>query len=191
MSEQCQIDIPLYSTFYHNRLLKHRNAVKGSDGVAVLVKKDILNAYNIIVSDKSYDGILGLTFTHRASEFIFLLYASYLPPENSPWGRYPDNFCTYDRRGVLNADADLIIICGDVNCRIGEESDFIEGVHNIVNRSCLDKLKNSHGKECLNFLKDCKFCLLNGRVTSQFDNFTSVSTKGKTVVDYLLYRTHV
>ncbi len=84
----------------------------------------------------------------------------------------------------LNADADLIIICGDVKGRIGEECDFIEGVDNIVNRSCLDKLKNSHGEGWVHFLKDCKFGLLNGRVTSQFDNFPRVSSKGKAVVYY-------
>ncbi len=27
-------------------------------------------------------------------------------------------------------------------------------------------------------------CILNGRITPQFDNYTSVSVKGKSVVDY-------
>ena len=34
-------------------------------------------------------------------------------------------------------------------------------------------------------MKDCKFCTLNGRITTQFDNFTCVSGKGKSVVDYI------
>ena len=28
-------------------------------------------------------------------------------------------------------------------------------------------------------------CVLNGRITPEFDNFTSISTKGNAVVDYM------
>ncbi len=31
-------------------------------------------------------------------------------------------------------------------------------------------------------------CALNGRVTAQFDNFTSASVKGRAVVDYIAAR---
>ena len=36
------------------------------------------------------------------------------------------------------------------------------------------------------FLLDSKLCVANGRITPEFDNFTSVSTKGKAVVDYFI-----
>lgn len=38
----------------------------------------------------------------------------------------------------------------------------------------------------IEFLKDSKCCILNGRLSPQNDHFTSVSTKGKAVVDYIV-----
>ena len=37
----------------------------------------------------------------------------------------------------------------------------------------------------LNFLNDSRFCVLNGRYDSSEDNFTSISSKGSVVVDYV------
>ena len=95
VNEQCRIDISKYSCFYHNRQAKSRRAVKGSGGVAVLVKDTVIQQYSVNVIDKAYAGILGLRLTHRVSGFVMLLYDCYLPPENSVWGRNTDDFCTY------------------------------------------------------------------------------------------------
>ena len=40
------------------------------------------------------------------------------------------------------------------------------------------------GKQFVNFLKDSKLCVLNGRFDAKLDNFTSIG-RGKSVVDYL------
>jgi len=45
---------------------------------------------------------------------------------------------------------------------------------------------NSHGKALIDFLKCTNMCILNGRFEG--DAFTSVSTKGLSVVDYCLVR---
>ena len=37
----------------------------------------------------------------------------------------------------------------------------------------------------MNFLCDSKFCVLNGRFNLSTDNFTSISSKGCAVVDYM------
>ncbi len=91
VNEQCRIDIPKHSWFYHNRQAKSRRAVKGSVGVAVHVKGTIIQQYSVNV-DKAYDEILGLRLPHRVSGFAMIVYACYLPPENSVWGRNPDGF---------------------------------------------------------------------------------------------------
>ena len=44
--------------------------------------------------------------------------------------------------------------------------------------------KNKHGECLIDFLIECKCCIVNGRVTPSLDNYTSVSTKGNAVVDY-------
>lgn len=44
---------------------------------------------------------------------------------------------------------------------------------------------NQHGHELLEFLNDSKLCVLNGRITPETDSFTSISRKGKSIVDYI------
>ncbi len=78
-----------------------------------------------------------------------------------------------------NTEAD----CGDINGRVGSENYYIEDAENLPERVVLDTQKNSHGEAFVNVLMDCKFCILNGRITPQH-NFASVSLKGKAVVDY-------
>ena len=43
----------------------------------------------------------------------------------------------------------------------------------------------THGHTFLELLNDSKKCVLNGRFKESEDNFTSVSSKGKSVVDYI------
>ena len=56
---------------------------------------------------------------------------------------------------------------------------------NIPKQNCLDTSVNSYGHTFLEFLNDSKMCVLNGRFKESEDNFTSVSSKGKPVVDYI------
>ena len=83
--------------------------------------------------------------------------------------------CTY---------ADLIILCGDINARVGRENYCIPEIDSLLERNILHRQKNSHGKSCIKFLKYSKFCIVNGRVKPQCDNYTFVSRRGKSVVDY-------
>ncbi len=73
------------------------------------------------------------------------------------------------------------MLCGDFNGRIADECDFIHGV-DAVTRSALDTGRNGHGDCLLKFVKDCKFCLLNGGVTPEHDNYTCASNPGKSVL---------
>ena len=85
---------------------------------------------------------------------------------------------------MLN-DFDAVIICGDMNSRIGQLSDSISMLDEIPQRSAIDKSTNQHGFTFVEFLNDAKFCVLNGRLCTTNDNFTSVPTRGKAVVDYV------
>ena len=44
-------------------------------------------------------------------------------------------------------------------------------------------MKNSQGNEFIDFLQEMSMCVLNGRFNQ--DNFTCVSHKGRSVVDYI------
>ena len=78
-----------------------------------------------------------------------------------------------------------IHICGDFNSRCGEGSDYIEGVDDVIERDIIDSISNHYGDLLLNFLIDCNFCMLNGRVKGK-NEFTHVSHRGRSVVDYVL-----
>ena len=50
-------------------------------------------------------------------------------------------------------------------------------------RSCIDDVKNPRGPVFIDFLKSVNYCLLNGRVSPDMDNFTCISHQGRSVVD--------
>ena len=82
--------------------------------------------------------------------------------------------------------ADGMYLCGDYNARVGRGSDIINDVDDLPDRKIIDNVKNSHGDVLLEFLRDTQTCILNGRLTADFDNYTSLSTRGKSVVDYII-----
>ena len=73
-------------------------------------------------------------------------------------------------------------MCGDFNAHIGKETDLANFDH-IPNWVALDTCKNGYCDIFLDFLKDSKCCVLNGRFAK--DNFTSTH-RGNAVVDYIL-----
>ena len=85
-----------------------------------------------------------------------------------------------------HSDADSIFICGDLNARIGDKLDHISEIDDIPPRKNIDHTVNQHGNSLLDFVKDTKFCLLNGRLCPENDNFTFLSTRGRSVVDYIM-----
>ena len=76
-------------------------------------------------------------------------------------------------------------ICGDFNARCGEATDFIEGVDNLPIRTALDFTHNAYSDVFIDFLINVNCCIVNGRNSIQ-DDFTYVSTRGSSVVDYCL-----
>uniref|UniRef100_A0A3B3H959 ribonuclease H n=1 Tax=Oryzias latipes TaxID=8090 RepID=A0A3B3H959_ORYLA len=167
----------------HNRIV-HRKAVKASGGVGLFVKNTLLDSFSLRI-DKTYDGILSLRFEHGLSQFSFIVISCYLSPETSTWGRNADLFFAHLLSLIYASDADSVYICGDLNSRIGCLKDFVDE-DDIPSRVVLDTVLNNHGHTFVEFLKDSKCCVLNGRVNPENDCFTSVSFKGKAVVDYIV-----
>ena len=58
-------------------------------------------------------------------------------------------------------------------------------LHNITNRLTCDDVISGHGRTFLDFLYDNDTCILNGRFGCKSNTFTSISTRGKAVVDYV------
>ena len=177
--------MPGYTWFGQNRLNIHVNAKCGSGGIGFLIENTFASNYNIQVLDKSHEGILWINFKHILTGSSFNLCVCYLPPEGS--SRYVnvdeffDNLLTkvyqYQNMGQY-------YICGDFNSRLGDLVDYIEGVDEVPPRDILDFSKNAHGQYFCNFLTDSNCCILNGRVDPTKNDYTSISVKGKAVVDY-------
>ena len=179
------INLKGYAWFGNNRA-KHTRAPKGSGGVGFCVNHKLIKSYKVNVIYK-HDGILGLQFSHVLSGYIFVVFTCYIPPEKSTWGR--DASAVYSQllsQIYLCSEADAIYLCGDLNGRVGGLYDYVKEIDEIPLRAPLDVVINKHGESLIEFLKDSKFCIVNGRICPLQDNYTSVSTRGKAVVDYIL-----
>ncbi len=83
------------------------------------------------------------------------------------------------------SEFDAVFVVGDVNSRSVSKQDFVQNIDNISPRVVQDNISNKHGEEFIDFILESKMCILNGRVCPENDNFTSVRTLGRSVVDYI------
>ena len=189
MNQNDELSLDNYTWFGYNRSEIHRQAPTASGGVGLLVKNELKKLYNIDVIDREYEGILTLKFTNKLSDFEFIVVSCYLPPENSPWGR--DSFGFYNhllKLVYMYSEVDSFIILGDLNSRIGNLKDYMEECDSLPARAInIDNTVNNHGRELIEFLCDSKTCILNGRLNvPDSNNFTFSSTRGNSVVDYII-----
>ena len=179
------ININGFTWYGHNRGHKHFKAKRGSGGLGFLVQDKLFDDFHISIVDKCYEGIIALELKHKISEFSITVIGGYLPPENSVYGRNSTEFFSHLVALVYaSIESDFIALCGDLNARVGKQLDYIVDVDDIPERVVLDTKTNNHGDMFIEFLKDMKMCIINGRLIPTNDNYTCLSTRGKSVVDY-------
>ena len=162
-------------------------APANSGGVAILMKSEYLNDYVLNVVDSNSDGVLALELKHKTTGYSMLIITCSLPPSNSTWGRDATHFYAHVLSIIyMFSHCDMTIICDDLNSRFGMKKDFIPDIDEINDRTVLDKEDNYHGNALIEFLLDSKCCVVNGRITPEYDNFTCIRTFGKSVVDYFI-----
>ena len=175
-----------YQWIGQNRKEQHVKAVRAFGGVGLFYKDYISKEYDIKVLDADKDGILTVLFAHKETKYNFAIHTCYLPPEHSRHGRDAIGFFMHLTSEMYRQhDIDLNIIVGDFNARIGNLKDYIEEIDNIQPRIIQDKVINQHGTSFVEFLLESNCCILNGRFGKESANFTSISTKGTAVVDYI------
>ena len=180
-----QPNLENYTWYGHCRTFRHVRANRTHGGVGIFVRDSIFECYNVSTLDKSYDGILGLLFKNKTTNYMFSVYSCYLPPENSPHGRDSVNFFSHLLSQIyVNSFVDASFTCGDFNSRLGEHQESIDNVDDIPQRSIIDNTCNKHGEAFNDFLMEAKMVVTNGRVKGS-DAYTSVSGRGKAVVDYI------
>ncbi len=50
----------------------------------------------------------------------------------------------------------------------------------------MDKIVHGHGEPLIDFMQDAKLCVLNDRLNPENDNYTCISPRGASVVDYII-----
>ena len=181
------INIDGYTWFGNNRTAINNRATRGSGGVGILVKNEVCNNFHVYKLDSAYEGILWLKLTNKEQTCEELLVCScYCPPPSSSKGNLSQEFFDQLLTTVYMYYDGLCpcVIIGDFNARIGNLQDFDNSLDIIKKRECVDITRKNY-EPFLNFLNDSRFCVLNGRYDSSEDNFTSISSKGSAVVDYV------
>ncbi len=177
------IKITSYTYISHHRTIK---APTLHGGVGLLVNDLIYNKFNIIVIDKNLDGILVVKFVDNNTQ-DFIIFTCYLAPYDSPYRRNQSDFLGHlISQLYLHNYCSQIYICGYFNGRIGNLSDVVEGIDSLPNRNVLDKTVHGHGEALIGFMQDAKLCSLNGRLSPENNNFTYISPKGLSIVDYII-----
>ena len=139
-----------------------------------------------------------LMFIHRYSLYVVFMLISracrlhmcvcYLPPENSSRGNESHEFLDNMLSQIYVHHNPLIplVICGDFNARLGEKQDYSDSADTVLKWIIMDTTLNRYGHHILDFLNDSCCCILNGRGDPKLDNYTSVSPRGRAVVDYMI-----
>jgi hypothetical protein len=183
------IELDGYTWKGFNRTALHKRAKRGSGGIGLFIKNNLFDNWDVNVINKSYDGIMVTQLSHKHSGYIIVIVSCYLPPEGTIWGRNGATFYEHLLQQMyVHSNADAIYICGDFNSRIADKDDFVPGIDNVLHRTAVDVHSNvnKHGECLLEFLNDTKMCIVNGRITPQYDNCTCVKAQGKSVVDYFI-----
>ena len=133
--------------------------------------------------DDATGDILWLKFSSSQDSENIVLCVCYLPPSESTRVNDSELFYATLLEHVYSYQNEArIIMCGDFNSRVGEATEFIEGVDDVTPRNVMDYTSNVNGDLLIEFLVDCGMCLVNGRVGNV--DFTHVSHRGKSVVPY-------
>ena len=184
-----ELDVAGFTWFGNNRKSLSKRACRGSGGVGILVRNNVLTNYDIAVLSNKFEGILFVQLIHKTSRKSIGICVCYLPPASSSRGDHSQDFFDSLKSIVIeNYHIENFLICGDLNARCGNAQEA-SVLHFIPKRTSVDTVINQVGKELLSTLDTLDMCMLNGRFSPSWDSYTSVSTNGMSVVDYILVPT--
>ena len=179
-----------YQFFGQNRKNTHVRARSGSGGIGLFVKDSIIQQYDVRILDSSIEGSLWVQLSHRTSADKWNVCVVYLPPHGT--SREVDAAAFFEdlhAQIFSYQNEGKFAIMGDFNSRIGDSSDFIEGVDNVIEREVLDQRHNAYSDLFSDFLISSNCIILNGR-SNLVNDYTCISTRGLSVVDYMVVPHH-
>ena len=171
-----------YHWFGHNRLSLSRKAVRGSGGVGILVKSSFCQNWQIEVVDVTVEDVLWVKFQHQKCGRVFFVAVCYVPPVGSSRDvDVSERLLLLEEQTQKFQAEGQVVLCGDFNARCGGLRDVDGGM---VDRCNVDMVKNEQGEMLVECMKSTGLCFVNGRQGP--DEFTCISSKGRSVVVYCL-----
>ena len=177
------LSIPKYVTFRNDRTSVN-NTTATHGGVAIVVKRKVLNQFTISITSSDVDGLLIIRLKDKRIGKVLDIACVYICPEGSKWCNSDEILEALTLYNYANCDSESFIILGDFNARTGQLPDFNVGVDNFEPRLNSDNKVNTLGKHLIDFVIENKFIMLNGHMKNS-DKYTCYHT-GKSVVDYII-----
>ena len=107
-----------YKWFGNNEKHRHKNAVRGSGGVGILVKDEVLKHCTVGILDTSVEDVLWVQFSWSNEEQALVLTMCYVPPESCSRGNSAEETLQALAEGVEKySSLGSLVICGDFNAR--------------------------------------------------------------------------
>ena len=150
----------------------------------LFVKSELLQQYDIAILDDTVEDVLWLKLSSDTQTENIVICTCYLPPSDSTRLNDPNFFYASLLEQVYSYQNEgRMFICGDLNSRVGDASEYIEGVDDVTPRDVIYHNVNNNGDLLNEFMVDSGVCMVNGRVGH--NESTHVSHRGKSVVDYV------
>ena len=182
------LSITNYQVVQFNRQNISSRSIRGSGGCAIALSNKFMSNHVIVATYRGrQDGILAVKLRCTENDMLIGLLVNYLPPHGFHYGKDPESFFL-DNSLVFSdlSDCDLLVAGGDLNSRTKDDLDYIPDVDgDTPPRINPDQERNNHGKCFLQFLKDNRALICNGRITPEQNDFTFVSPQGRSVPDYI------
>ena len=154
------IDVKGYLWFGQNRRSLHRKAVRGSGGVGLLIRKEVLEGWEVEVLDTDVEDVMWRRLSQEDEEDLVMA-VCYLPPEASSRGPgVEETFQLLPEQVAKFRSLGQVIICGDFNARCEKLDMDIEG---IPPQKVIDSVKNSQGEVFADFVRGMNMVVVNGR----------------------------
>ena len=146
-----------------------------------------MEGFEVVPIEKEREEFFVLKITCKATGKVGIFISCYISPGGGTLGAEVSNVLGYLLCKIYQYwDADLVVLCGDFNGRLGRKQDCLFSLDDIRPRTHVDQDTNKHGTELLDFLTDSVMCTLNGRFCPDRDNYTYIKGTGKSVVDYII-----
>jgi exonuclease III len=189
-----------YNSHNFYRKFKNRKARRNSGGIILLYKDHLKDGIKIVKNH--HDTIIWIKLDHIFFNIVEDVYlcGAYIWGEESP----ANNFVNIDLFDTIEQDISVfnslgcVVLCGDLNSRVGNKCDFIpyDCINNAFDdpdydpdctpvRASVDNVQNSHGTKLIDLCKSTSLRIVNGRIFNT-SNYTFCSNNGCSVIDYLL-----